>query len=255
MGDNARNGSSPSGSSPSGLVGDEARLLAKVRALLAKAESTTFPEEAEAFTAKAQELMARYAFDEAMVDAAGGRASGAAPFGQRVEVPNPYASAKFFLLSAIGTANRCKSVWCRDAGSATVFGYPADLTAVEILYTSLLVQATATMVGSGSQIDGWGRSRTRSFRHSFLLAYARRIGERLREAAAATEQAAVQDYGDRLLPVLLDRAAAVEQACADAFPEVKTMSVSAGNHAGWAAGREAADRASLAVHPQVRSRR
>ena len=35
------------------------KVLGRVRALLAKAESTTFPEEAEALTAKAQELMAR----------------------------------------------------------------------------------------------------------------------------------------------------------------------------------------------------
>ncbi len=34
-------------------------MLQRVRALLAKAESTTFPEEAEALTGEAQELMAR----------------------------------------------------------------------------------------------------------------------------------------------------------------------------------------------------
>jgi hypothetical protein len=40
-----------------------------VRALLAKAESTTYPEEADALTAKAQELMARHSIDRAMLDA------------------------------------------------------------------------------------------------------------------------------------------------------------------------------------------
>ena len=36
-------------------------MLERVRALLAKAESTTFPEEADALTAKAQQLMTRHA--------------------------------------------------------------------------------------------------------------------------------------------------------------------------------------------------
>ena len=42
-------------------------MLIKVRALLAQAESTTFPAEAETFTAKAQELMARHSIDAALV--------------------------------------------------------------------------------------------------------------------------------------------------------------------------------------------
>ena len=37
--------------------------LSRVRALLAKAESSSFPEEAEALSAKAQELMTRHALD------------------------------------------------------------------------------------------------------------------------------------------------------------------------------------------------
>ena len=41
--------------------------LITIRNLLAKAEATSFPAEAEAFTAKASELMARYAIDEAML--------------------------------------------------------------------------------------------------------------------------------------------------------------------------------------------
>ena len=48
---------------------DHARALGRVRGLLAKAESTEFPEEADALTVKAQELMAAYALDEALLDA------------------------------------------------------------------------------------------------------------------------------------------------------------------------------------------
>lgn len=48
---------------------DEPRMLTRIRALLAKAEATGFPEEAEALTTKAQELMARHSIDEALLAA------------------------------------------------------------------------------------------------------------------------------------------------------------------------------------------
>ena len=67
--------------------------------------------------------------------------------------------------------------------------------------TVLLVQATAAMVVAGSQFDRHGPSR---FRHSFLLAYASRIGVRLRAAEAASRAAATEEYGEALLPVLAD---------------------------------------------------
>ena len=45
------------------------KLLLRVRQMLAKAESTTYEAEAEAFTAAAQQLMARPSIDEAMLSA------------------------------------------------------------------------------------------------------------------------------------------------------------------------------------------
>jgi hypothetical protein len=69
-------------------------VLAKVRALLAQAESTTFEAEAETFTAKAQQLIARHAIDAAIVWSRTGRthrpvtvARGDATFGQLIRSP------------------------------------------------------------------------------------------------------------------------------------------------------------------------
>jgi hypothetical protein len=227
------------------------RMLEKVRALLAKAESTTFPEEAEALSAKAQQLMARHAIDEAMVGAAAGVDD--APSGLRLPVDDPYARAKSILLSVVASANRCRAVWFEGLGFSTVVGFEADLEFVEVLYTSLLVQATSAMVAAGSQVDRSGRSRTRSFRQSFLLAYAARIGHRLREAEAAGRSEAAQAYGDALLPVLAGRQAAVDAARDAAFPDAVSRSVSASNAGGWAAGSAAADLASLSGRTEVRA--
>ena len=241
-----------SGSGPAGRPkggGGDPRMLEKVRALLAKAESTTFPEEAESLSAKAQELMARHAIDAAMVGA-GATVDG--PTGIRLPVDDPYASAKSILLSQVAVANRCRAVWSKGYGFSTVMGFDSDLTFVEILYTSLLVQATSAMVAAGSQVDRNGRSRTRSFRQAFLLAYATRIGHRLRAAEAASRAEAAETYGAALLPVLADRSAAVEATSAAAFPGAITRSVSISNAAGWAAGAAAAELASLSGRPAVR---
>jgi len=223
------------------------RVLEKVRALLAKAESTTFPEEAEALSAKAQELMARHAIDEAMV----GTVADDGPTGVRVPVDDPYASPKSILLAEVAAANRCRAVWSKGLGFSTVLGFESDLEFVDVLYTSLLVQATTAMVAAGSQVDRSGRSRTRSFRQAFLLAYASRIGQRLRAAEAASRAAAAEEYGEALLPVLADRSAAVRAAEAVAFPHLVSRSVSISNAAGWAAGKAAADLASLSGRAQV----
>ncbi|MGI8984755.1 MAG: DUF2786 domain-containing protein [Acidimicrobiales bacterium] len=229
------------------------RMLERVRALLAKAESTTFPEEAEALSSKAQELMARHAIDEAMVGAGtgAGAAAGESPTGVHVPVDDPYAGAKSILLSVVASANRCRAVWSKDHGFSTVMGFDADLEFVQLLYTSLLVQATSAMVAAGPHVDRSGRSRTRSFRQAFLLAYATRIGHRLRAAEAASRAAAAEEYGEALLPVLANRTAAVEEASAAAFPDAVSRSVSVSNAAGWAAGAAAADMASLSGRTEV----
>ena len=230
----------------------EQRMLAKVRALLAKAESTTFPEEAEALTAKAQELMARHAIDDAMIDAEAG--TGDDPVGIRVQVDPPYASPKSLLLAEVASANRCRSVWSGELGFTTLFGFESDVEFVEVLYTSLLVQATRAMAAAGSQSDRYGRSRTRSFRTSFLVAYASRIGQRLRAAEAASRAAAQESYGAALVPVLADRSAAVDNACRTIFPHLTRRSVSTTNLAGWHAGAAAADLATLSSRPEVPAR-
>jgi len=221
------------------------RMLGRVRALLAKAESTEFAAEAEALTARAQELMARHSIDYAVLAAASGSTD--TPSGRRLFVESPYEAPKAVLLDVVAAANRCRAVWHRGLGLCTVLGFPGDLDAVELLFTSLLVQATTAMTQAGSRHDAYGRSRTRSFRQSFLTSYAQRIGERLDEAAGmAQRQAVAESPGMDLLPVLAARDSAVEQATDEMFPELTRRTVtSATDREGWLRGRAAADLASL----------
>ncbi|GAB3152491.1 DUF2786 domain-containing protein [Micromonospora sonneratiae] len=249
------------------------RVLGRVRGLLAKAESTEFPEEAEALSAKAQELMARHSIDRALLAAGqtrGGSAGATArtmgapwvtgapdqPVALRVGVDAPYEQAKALLLQEVATANRCRSVWSADFGFATVLGFPSDAESVELLYTSLLVQATAAMVRGGPQRGRAGQSTTRSFRQSFLQAYAVRIGERLRAATDEVSREVVVEAGaDRLLPVLAAREDVVREAVETMFPEMVQRQVRGShNAAGWAAGTAAADLAALAARSEVSGR-
>lgn len=216
------------------------RMLTRVRALLSQAESTTFEEEAEAFMAKAQELIARHAIDQALlhtVDDIG------EPAIRRLYLDDPYPGEKAQLMGAVASANRCRIVWHTDFGWATAFGYDQDLDAVELIGTSLLAQATSVMLRHGSSVDASGRSRTRSFRRSFILGFAQRIGVRLQQAT--DEQVAEADGSERFLPVLAARDHRVDNAVKREFPKVSSKRTSISNGAGWVAGQNAADEARL----------
>ncbi|AJE41779.1 DUF2786 domain-containing protein [Streptomyces nodosus] len=224
----------------------ESRMLTRVRALLAKAEATGYPEEAEALSAKAQELMARHSIDEALL--AAGAPAGDAPGACRIGVDAPYETAKAVLLDAVATANRCRAVWHEPFGFSTVVGFEPDLAAVELLYTSLLVQATTAMTTAEAAQRKGGRKRTKTFRQSFLAAYAQRIGDRLRAAA----EAQTADGGGDLLPVLAARDVAVADRTERMFPATVTTRLrGAGDAAGWEQGAAAADRARVAARPRL----
>jgi len=225
----------------------QGKVLAKVRGLLAKAESTTYPEEAEALSAKAQELMARHSIDHAMAAA---KARPEVPGGRRLPLEDPYADAKALLLGAVARANRCRSVHVLQLAHVTVLGFEPDLVAVELLFTSMLIQANRAMLAAGRTDRS---SRQRGFRSSFLSAYATRIGQRL-EASAAAEVASADDPGGRLLPVLAARADAVDEAVDAMFGDrLVARETRISDHRGWVAGHAAADLADLAVGPEVRA--
>ncbi len=224
--------------------GPESRMLTRIRALLAKAEATGFPEEAEALSAKAQELMARHSIDKALT--AGDSPTAELPGACRIGVEPPYEQAKAVLLDAVATANHCRAVWNEPFAFSTVVGFEPDLEAVELLYASLLVQAQTAMTKAEAVQRAGGRKRTKTFRQSFLAAYAHRVGTRL---AAAAE---TQVTGD-LLPVLASRELAVTGRLDRMFPETTTTRLrGVSDAAGWTEGSQAADRAQVGHRKPLR---
>ncbi|MEQ1873001.1 MAG: DUF2786 domain-containing protein [Ilumatobacteraceae bacterium] len=219
------------------------KALRLIRAMLAKAEATDFEAEAETFTAKAQQLMTRHSIDAAMMaSAAKGTAHAAGIESRRVHIDNPYGDEKATFLSAIASVNGVRAVWGPKCGFSTLVGFPVDLRLTDVLFTSLLVQATHASAQATMQQP---HLRTAPFRRAFLIAFADRITERLEAARDCIATDAQQTYGTALVPILAERQAAVDAAYEEAFPTTTVRRGRRLNAAGWYAGRAAAERANI----------
>lgn len=217
--------------------------LNRVQGLLAKAESTEFPDEREALLTKAQELMARHAIDDAML-AAAGHQPGDTIESETLEVRAPYATAKAALLGTIAQANNCRCVMTSKGNgnqSCVIVGHASDLASVRSLYAALSLHAVRTMLDAALP----PQETPRRFRHAFLLAFTSRIGERLRAAASSAQAQAEAQSGPGVGLVLADRSAAVTDAFREAFPRVRNARLSHSSFAGAAHGRSAAERVGL----------
>lgn len=218
-------------------TGNDDPVLRRVRKLLAKAESTSFDEEADSLTAKAHELMTKHAIDQATLHQ--GEASDV-PCTIRVPIDAPYVDAKSLLLQTVAQGNRCRSVFFKGLDLSSVVGHAGDLRAFELIFTSLLVQAQHALMSSAGRAHG--RTRTSSYRSAFYVAYARRIGERLQ---TVTDEVMAEAGDGAHLPVLRAREGAVDAAFDEWYGATTTSSAVRGgwDALGQAHGRQAADAA------------
>ncbi|WP_072802117.1 DUF2786 domain-containing protein [Rhodococcoides yunnanense] len=215
-----------------------AKALGRIRGLLAKADATDFEEEAETLTAKAQELMTRYSIDSLLLTE-----GNVDVVSRRLHIENPHAPPKAQLLHVVGTVNRVKVIWDQDYAVATVVGTPVDLEQTELLFTSLLIQATRALSHSPKAKRRKGSS-SAAFGKAFLYAYAVRIGDRLTAVDAHALEEATESSAD-LLPMLAAQTVAVEEEFERLFPRVRTMRGPRLDAEGWESGQAAADRADL----------
>lgn len=227
----------------------DAKMLNRIRGLLAKAESTEFTEEAETLTAKAQELMTRHSVTATLLAAAAPERD-ITVHARRIHVERPYSKQKGLLLTTVGDANHIRTLYNPVDDIATVLGTPADLEKVDLLFTSLLVQATRAMHAERDR-----GAQSAAFRRAFLYGFAIRIGQRLTEAEkSATAQAVVDasaEFGD-LLPILARRSDAVQAEVDRLFgPKLRSWGFTVSDLGGVAAGRSAAEVAQLAPRRAV----
>ena len=201
-------------------------LLERVRKLLAKAEADgVTPAEAEAFTAKAAELMARYGIDRALLAAAQPQTD--RPASKIIDVANPWSQVKAHLLGGLASALRCACVQLRGTGTGArihVFGYASDLERAELLYTSLLIQMGHGLAAAGVPAATRG---VRAYRRSWLLGFTSAVVARVRAAEdrAAASAPSEPVTGKSTALVLADRALVVRRECEQAYPVTRKMRV------------------------------
>lgn len=226
------------------------RVLERVRKLLARAEHpTTPPAEAEACSAKAAALMSRHLIDRAMVDAE--LHDRAEPVVRRLFVEAPYIVGKVVLLDQVAKAFGIPlAIGNSSPRRCTLVGFAGDLAMVELLFTSLLLQASTAM-----RVASVGHPNVKAFRRSFLFGYASTIGARLKAVRQETVQEATAATPGTDL-VLVDRQAQVDAAFEREFPDIETFRPRATSGSGFVAGRAAGVRADLSARQTgLRNRR
>lgn len=226
--------------------------LNKIRALLAKAESTDFPKEVESYTAKAMELVAKWGIDQSLLEAQ----QKTSVIGDRIfKVYAPYAPDKIRLFNAIVNTlggrgvHRTRAKRTANPGyeEIHVFGTETDLARIDLLFTSLLVQC---MTALNAAIKVGGRDvveRPRKFKSDFIYGFAQEVAGRLlaaeRRAAKQAEQQA-REQGMSTDLVLVAKKDQVDQRVEGEYPvlinryrqiEVQTSGYRHGQHAGMRA--------------------
>ncbi len=253
--------------------------LDRIAALLAKAERTDNPAEADAYLTKAQLLATLASIDLATARHHTRSSESVVPMTRTVTIGEKGKRANTHLVNlfvVVAHANSTHVDVARDSTYVIIFGMLNDLDAVEALFASIAVQMTSqanTYVSAGSwrgeKFDGRKRingSLTRrrieftaqTARAAFYRAYIARIDERLREGREQAIRESdrqnighIKSGGDSGALVLAGKEKAVSdfhRRTSQARGSWSGYSGSATAHSGSAAsaGRSAASRAQLA---------
>lgn len=222
------------------------KMLERVRHLLALAEDEGATEhEAELATARAAELMAKFRIDAAMLAATADMRE--IPCDKVIEFEQPYAKQHVWFYCMIlrvfgGDAvivqqpTRGRGKYNKDTYKLRVYGFEADLMAVDILYTSLLLQA-ANRLKHPPRYEN-----AKTWKVSFWIGYQEIIRERLTTATAVAESTTTP--GTAI--VLRDRALEVKAKKELDYPRLRKLSGPEARSAnGYVTGQDTGRKANL----------
>jgi len=222
------------------------RLLDRVRKLLAQAEDDAVtPAEAQAFTTKAAELMAKYGIDRALL--AADQPETDQPANRILDIDNPWAREKAHLLCGLASALRCQCILLnstRPGSRVHIFGFGSDIERTDLLYTSVLIQMAHGL--AGARVPDWSSS-ARAWRRSWLLGFATAVIARVRQAehgAVTVATGGAAGNSDRTAIVLADRSVVIRQQVEQAYPVTRKARVTYSG-SGYRDGYERGQRADL----------
>ncbi len=220
-------------------------MITRIEALLAKAESTGYGHEADAYLSKAQELMRRHSIDSAMLrsqqdDKA--KVSEVIMVEIRTAEPNSKSGPRLLrLLTVIARNNFARAFRRGSSGLCVIVGFPEDIEQVRALYAliSMQMQAEATRQ-MRLQPSGHGGHK---FRMGFYDGYCNAVSTRLQQAAANANTAAKAEYGEAGALVLRDKSTLVDQH--ESLQNLRSQPMSGGSWSGMSAGIAAGQRADI----------
>lgn len=196
-------------------MNNNSKIIDRVRAMLAKAEATNFPEEAELFAQKAHELIARHMLTEADL---GSGSTTVRTFGRRTLwlEQNGYVLVRRHLLSNVCAAYGATFVYRAEVyregrywTEIDLFARDDYLLAVEVLFQTLDTQALRLMTSKRGLRN----------RRSWYAGFAQAIGDRLHEVNRVTDD----DAGGALLPLLASDLAGARRAMDETFDNLRTV--------------------------------
>ena len=227
---------------PHSAKDDDQALLERVRKLFEKANATTNSYEADAFSRKAAELVARHRIDPARL--ASTKRDDRVVMHELALGRGAYVRGRLALLTTVGDHHDVRVVFrTMPVGMvAYLAGFASDVEVVELLYHSLHQQAATQMAG----ISRGTAAATQRYRRSFLMGFANRIGSLLdateREAGRGRSEATVESTA----VALRERTEQVDDFIRVQFGRVRSAAPATPAQAtGWHAGAAAAERADV----------
>lgn len=195
---------------------EQVKWAGKIAALLAKAESAT-PEEAETFTEKAMELMAKFNITQSLLDmrraAAGQKSESIVKYNFRFT--GTYHRALLYTFDGIAKALGLQASFHRYSNESVlnVYGFETDVEQAKLLMTSLQLQLTTALTAWWKTYDdkSWMRPMEKfKSRRTFMFAFGEGVENRLYTARRnAVAEAESTTPGTSL--VLRDRKTQLEQ--------------------------------------------
>jgi hypothetical protein len=230
-------------------MADQDTITQRIIKLLAKAERAGSPEEAEAFFAKAADLQAKHAIDEIMLNAAAGKNADDVE-DKTYDLTGIYSKAHILMLNALARELNCRVIQYSSGGSknlrARVHGFHSDLERLDILFTSVMVQASRSLKQWwGAQDSSWWTAAEKfQARKSYIIGYGEGAATKLRESMrTAVAEHKSGEPGVSL--VLVDRKDKVDAAVAAAHGRLGTARSTKVNGAATRAGRSDGQRADV----------
>ncbi|MFF3006334.1 DUF2786 domain-containing protein [Kitasatospora sp. NPDC057940] len=233
-------------------------MLAKVRAILAKAEDpAASPAESEAYFAKAAALMAKYGIEETMLAAA--KALPAKPTSRLIKIEGTYAKDRQQLLNHVAVALGASTVLTKVRDETTdkvvsavdIFAYESDLDRIELLYTSLMLQAFNGM----RHVRPLPGESTTSYRKTWLSGFATAVYHRLKKAEEDAQSSYEESTGTSTALVLADRKTLIEVERGRKYKKLRKTPKRKLTGSGWGAGSAAGQRADLGGNRLAETRR